>query len=84
LLAAILADGANLGLSGMADASRGLNYHRLVNVAEAYAPKVTQMLFRCIPTSGSRGDGCGQRVDGSTQGGHQRQAHRSEARAPRK
>ena len=34
LLAAILADGTNLGLSRMADASRGLNYHRLVNVAQ--------------------------------------------------
>jgi TnpA family transposase len=34
LLAAVLADGTNLGLSRMADASRGLNYHRLVNVAQ--------------------------------------------------
>ena len=34
LLAAILADGTNLGLSRMADASRGLNYHRLVNLAQ--------------------------------------------------
>ena len=34
LLAAILADGTNLGLSRMADASRGLSYHHLVNVAQ--------------------------------------------------
>ncbi|SDB71600.1 Tn3 family transposase [Belnapia rosea] len=34
LLAAILADGTNLGLSRMADATRGLTYHRLVNVAQ--------------------------------------------------
>lgn len=34
LLAAILADGTNLGLARMADASRGLTYHHLVNVAQ--------------------------------------------------
>ncbi len=34
LLAAILADGTNLGLSRMADASRGLSYHHLVNIAQ--------------------------------------------------
>ena len=34
LLAVILADGTNLGLSRMADASRGLTYHHLVNVAQ--------------------------------------------------
>lgn len=34
LIAAILADGNNLGLSRMADASRGLTYHHLVNVAQ--------------------------------------------------
>lgn len=34
LLAAILADGTNLGLSRMADASHGLTYHHLVNVAQ--------------------------------------------------
>ena len=34
LLAAVLADGTNLGLSRMADATRGLSYHHLVNVAE--------------------------------------------------
>ena len=34
LLAAILADGTNLGLSRMADASYGLTYHHLVNVAQ--------------------------------------------------
>jgi hypothetical protein len=34
LLAAILADGINLGLSRMADASLGLSYHHLVNVAQ--------------------------------------------------
>lgn len=34
LLAAILADGTNLGLSRMADATRGLTYHHLVNVAQ--------------------------------------------------
>jgi hypothetical protein len=34
LLAAILADGTNLGLSRMADASRGLSHHHLVNVAQ--------------------------------------------------
>jgi TnpA family transposase len=34
LLAAILADGTNLGLSRMADASRALSYHHLINVAQ--------------------------------------------------
>jgi Tn3 transposase DDE domain len=34
LLAAVLADGTNLGLSRMADASHGLNYHHLVNIAQ--------------------------------------------------
>ena len=34
LLAAVLADGINLGLSRMADATRGLSYHHLVNVAQ--------------------------------------------------
>jgi TnpA family transposase len=34
LLAAVLADGTNLGLARMADASRGLTYHHLVNVAQ--------------------------------------------------
>jgi TnpA family transposase len=34
LLAAILADGTNLGLSRMAGASRGLSYHHLLNVAQ--------------------------------------------------
>ena len=33
LLAAVLADGTNLGVARMADASRGLGYHHLVNVA---------------------------------------------------
>jgi len=34
LLAAVLADGTNLGLSRMADASRALSYHHLINVAQ--------------------------------------------------
>jgi hypothetical protein len=34
LLAAVLADGTNLGLVRMADTSRGLGYHHLVNVAQ--------------------------------------------------
>ncbi len=34
LLAAILADGTNLGLARMADATRGLTYHHLVNMAQ--------------------------------------------------
>jgi TnpA family transposase len=34
LLAAVLADGTNLGLGRMADASRGLGYNHLVNVAQ--------------------------------------------------
>ncbi|HTT81818.1 MAG TPA: Tn3 family transposase [Stellaceae bacterium] len=34
LLAAVLADGTNLGLSRMADASHGISYHHLVNVAQ--------------------------------------------------
>jgi len=34
LLAALLADGTNLGLSRMADASHGISYHHLVNVAQ--------------------------------------------------
>jgi hypothetical protein len=36
LLAAVLADGTNLGLACMADASRGLRYHHLVNIAVAH------------------------------------------------
>ena len=31
---AVLADGTNLGLARMADASRSLSYHHLVNVAQ--------------------------------------------------
>jgi TnpA family transposase len=34
LMAAVLADGTNLGLARMADASHGLSYHHLVNVAQ--------------------------------------------------
>jgi hypothetical protein len=34
LLAAVLAAGTNLGLARMADATRGLGYHHLVNVAQ--------------------------------------------------
>jgi hypothetical protein len=34
LLAAVLADGTNLGLARTADASRGLGYYHLVNVAQ--------------------------------------------------
>jgi TnpA family transposase len=34
LLAGVLADGTNLGLARMADASRNLSYHHLVNVAQ--------------------------------------------------
>ncbi len=34
LLAAVLADGTNLGLFRMADASHGISYHHLVNVAQ--------------------------------------------------
>jgi TnpA family transposase len=34
LLAGVLADGTNLGLARMADASRGLSYHHLINVAQ--------------------------------------------------
>jgi hypothetical protein len=34
LLAGVLADGTNLGLARMADASRGLSYYHLVNVAQ--------------------------------------------------
>jgi DNA invertase Pin-like site-specific DNA recombinase len=33
-LAAVLADGTNLGLARMADASHGISYHHLVNVAQ--------------------------------------------------
>lgn len=36
LLAAVLADGTNLGLARMADASRGLTYHHLVNIAQRH------------------------------------------------
>src|SRR5246127_539019 len=34
LLAAVLANGTNLGLARMADASHGISYHHLVNVAQ--------------------------------------------------
>jgi Tn3 transposase DDE domain len=36
LLAAVLADGTNLGLARMADASHGISYHHLVNVAQGH------------------------------------------------
>jgi len=41
LLAAILADGTNLGLSRMADATRGLSYHHLVNMRSGISTKTT-------------------------------------------
>jgi hypothetical protein len=41
LLAGVLADGTNLGLARMADASRGLSYHHLINVAQCISATTT-------------------------------------------
>jgi hypothetical protein len=49
LLAAVLADGTNLGLSRMADATRGLSYHHLVNVARGTSAMTTTSL--AVPPS---------------------------------
>ncbi len=46
LLAAVLADGTNLGLSRMADASHGLTYHHLVNVAQWHVSEENYLAAR--------------------------------------
>ena len=48
LLAAILADGTNLGLSRMADATRGLTYHHLVNVAQWHVSEENYAAARAV------------------------------------
>ncbi len=72
LLAAILADGTNLGLSRMADASRGLTYHRLVNVAQWHITEDNYASARAAiinahhrhPMAGLWGDGTASSSDG--------------------
>ena len=50
LLAALLADGTNLGLARMADASRGLGYLHLVNVAQWHCSAPPRGMSRpCSP-----------------------------------
>ncbi len=72
LLAAILADGTNLGLSRMADASRGLTYHHLVNVAQWHINDDNYAAARAAiinahhkhPLAGLWGDGTTSSSDG--------------------
>ena len=72
LLAAILADGTNLGLSRMADASRGLTYHHLVNVAQWHINDDNYVAARAViinahhkhPLAALWGDGTTSSSDG--------------------
>ena len=48
LLAAVLADGTNLGLARMADASHGISYHRLVNVAQWHVSDDNYVAARAV------------------------------------
>jgi TnpA family transposase len=72
LLAAVLADGTNLGLSRMADATRGLTYHHLVNVAQWHVSEENYAAARAAvveaqhrhPMSAVRGDGTDASSDG--------------------
>jgi len=52
LLVAVLADGTNLGLARMADASPGLSYLRLVNVAQWHI--ATRIMLPPAPPSSTR------------------------------
>ncbi len=72
LLAAILADGTNLGLSRMADATRGVSYHHLVNVAQWHVTEDNYAAARAAivdahhrhPMSAIWGDGTDSSSDG--------------------
>ena len=50
LFAALLADGTNLGLLRMADATRGLSYHHLVNQAQWRRPYQARPGVRLAPS----------------------------------
>jgi hypothetical protein len=72
LLAAVLADGTNLGLSRMADATRGLTYHHLVNVAQWHVSEDNYAAARAVvveaqhrhPMAAVWGDGTDASSDG--------------------
>jgi len=72
LFAALLADGTNLGLSRMADATRGLSYHHLVNVAQWHVNEDNYASGRAViveahhrhPMSAIWGDGTDSSSDG--------------------
>jgi TnpA family transposase len=72
LLAAVLADGTNLGLSRMADATRGLTYHHLVNVAQWHISEDNYAAARAVvveaqhrhPMAAVWGDGTDASSDG--------------------
>ena len=80
LLAAILADGTNLGLSRMADATRGLSYHHLVNQAQWHINEDNYASARAMiveahhkhPLAAIWGDGTDSSSDGQyfRAGGH--------------
>ncbi|MFC7478250.1 Tn3 family transposase [Dankookia sp. GCM10030260] len=72
LLAAVLADGTNLGLSRMADATRGLTYHHLVNLAQWHINEDNYAAARAVvveaqhqhPIAAVWGDGTDASSDG--------------------
>jgi TnpA family transposase len=72
LFAALLADGTNLGLSRMADATRGLSYHHLVNQAQWHINEENYASGRAVivdahhkhPMTAIWGDGSDSSSDG--------------------
>jgi len=72
LFAALLADGTNLGLSRMADATRGLSYHHLVNQAQWHVNEDNYASGRAVivdahhrhPMTAIWGDGTDSSSDG--------------------
>ena len=72
LYAALLADGTNLGLSRMADATRGMSYHHLVNVAQWHVNEDNYASSQAViveahhrhPMSAIWGDGTDSSSDG--------------------
>ena len=72
LFAALLADGTNLGLSRMADATRGLSYHHLVNMAQWHINEDNYASGRAViveahhrhPMSAVWGNGADSSADG--------------------
>ena len=72
LFAALLADGTNLGLSRMADATRGLSYHHLVNQAQWHVNEDNYSSGRAVivdahhrhPMAAIWGDGTDSSSDG--------------------